>query len=181
MRFVKGLFFGLTALVALALAVGLFLPNSAHVERSIDTTASAATVYAIVSGYQRFNEWSPWHDLDPKTKYTYSGPASGVGAKMAWTSDNPNVGNGSQEILAVEPDRLVKIRLEFGDQGPSQATIAIVPQGTGSRITWAFDANFEGHYFNRYIGLMFDRLIGRDYEKGLAKLKALAESAPAAP
>ncbi|HEX7373435.1 MAG TPA: SRPBCC family protein [Steroidobacteraceae bacterium] len=178
MRLVKGLLFGLAVLTSLLLAAGLILPKSAHVERSIRTSASPAAVYALVDGFQHFNEWSPWSGLDPKTKYSYSGPPSGVGAKMTWNSDDPNVGSGSQEIIAVEPDRMVRIRLEFGDQGPSQSTLTIMPDGTGSTVTWAFAADFTDRYFDRYLGLMFDRFIGPDYEKGLAKLKKVAEATP---
>ena len=181
MRIVRGLFYAILALVGLFLVVGVLLPNSAHVERSIATSASPQAVYGIVSGFKRFNEWSPWFGLDPQAKYSYAGPESGPGAKMTWTSDKPEVGSGSQEILAVEPDRLVKTRLEFGDQGPSTSTMTILPEGSGSRIVWAFDTSFEGNFFGRYIGLVFDRLIGKDYEKGLSQLKALAESSSAAP
>jgi hypothetical protein len=164
---VRRLFYAILALIGLGLAVGLFLPNAAHVERSITTRASPATVYGIVSGFKRFNEWSPWFELDPQAKYTYAGPESGVGAKMAWASDKPSVGSG-------------KTRLEFGDQGPSMSTLTITPADGGSRIVWAFDTSFEGNYFGRYMGLMFDRFIGKDYEKGLSKLKTIAEATPSA-
>jgi hypothetical protein len=132
-----------------------------------------------VSGFKRFIEWLPWSDLDPNTRYTYSGPESGVGARMTWASDQREVGSGSQEITAVEPDRSVTTKLEFGAQGISKSTLTITPEGSGSRIVWAFDADFTGNFPGRYFGLMFDRLIGKDYEKGLARLKALAEAAPA--
>jgi len=182
MRVLQRAFYAAVALLGLLLVAGLFLPGSAHVERTIATTAGPAAVYDIVSGFRRFNEWSPWSDLDPATRYTYSGPEQGVGAKMAWASDQRDVGSGSQEILAVEPGRSVTTRLDFGTQGPATSTLLIEPEGSGSRITWAFDTSFEGDYFGRYFGLLFDRLIGADYEKGLARLKALAEraSAPAA-
>ena len=74
MNVLRGLFFLLLGLVALFFVTGLFLPQTAHVERSMTTTASPATVYGLVDGFQRFNEWSPWASLDPATKYTYSGP-----------------------------------------------------------------------------------------------------------
>jgi hypothetical protein len=169
------------ALAGLCVVVGLFLPGSAHVERSVVTSASPGTVYGIVSSYRRFNEWSPWFDLDPQARYTYAGPESGVGAKMTWTSDKQSVGSGSQEILAVEPDRMVKVKLDFGSQGTSISTLTIAPEGAGSRVTWAFDTSFEGNFPGRYFGLMFDKWIGGDYEKGLARLKSLAERAAAAP
>lgn len=181
MRFVKGLFLALLGVIALALVAGLFLPGQAHVERSVTMNAPPAAIYPIVNGFGRFNEWSPWAGLDPKTTYTYTGPSTGVGAVMTWHSDDPNVGSGRQEIIAVEPDRAVTMKLDFGGSSPSQATMTFVPEGTGSRVTWAFDADFTGHYFDRYIGVLFDRFIGPDYEKGLAQLKTLVEAAPAAP
>jgi hypothetical protein len=177
---VRRLFYIVLALVGLCLVAGLFLPNSAHVERSIATSASPATVYGIVNGFKRFNEWSPWFELDPQAKYTYAGPESGVGAKMAWASDKSNVGTGSQEIVSVEPGHVVKTRLEFGSEGQSMSTLTITPEGSGSQVVWAFDASFEGNYFGRYMGLMFDKFLGKDYAKGLSKLKTVAEATPAA-
>jgi hypothetical protein len=179
MRFLRRAVHVAAALVGLLLVAGLFLPGSAHVERSIGTTASPAVVYDIVSGFRRFNEWSPWFDLDPAAHYSFSGPEQGVGARMAWTSDEREVGSGSQEILAVEPGRSVTTKLDFGAQGQATSTVLIEPEGSGSRITWAFDTSFEGDYFGRYFGLLFDRLIGADYEKGLARLKVVAERTPA--
>lgn len=180
MRILKLAFLVIAGFVALLLVVGLFLPTSAHVERSIATKASAETVYGIVSGFGRFNEWSPWFDLDPQARYVYTGPDSGVGARMEWTSDKPDVGAGSQQIVAVEPGRSVTTQLDFGPQGQAMAKLDITPEADGSRITWLFDTSFEGNYLGRYFGLFFDRWIGADYEKGLASLKALAESTPPA-
>ncbi len=176
MKFLKRLFVIALALVALFLVVGLFLPTSAHVERAITTSASPQTVYGIVSGFRRFNEWSPWADLDPNTRYTFSGPDAGVGARMEWQSDDSSVGSGSQEVLAVEPGRSVTNKLDFGSQGQATAKITLAPEGGGTRIVWAFDSSFEGNYLGRYFGLMFEKYIGADYEKGLARLKVLAEA-----
>jgi uncharacterized protein YndB with AHSA1/START domain len=176
MKFLRGLFFLLLGLVALFFVTGLFLPQTAHVERSMTTKASPATVYGLVDGFKRFNEWSPWASLDPATKYTYSGPETGVGARMEWTSANPDVGNGSQEVIAVEPGRRVTSKLDFGMDNPTTSTINLVPDGTGTRITWALDTDFSGSLLGRYFGLALDRMVGPDYEKGLAQLQAVAES-----
>lgn len=176
MRFLKGLLLFLAGVVALFFAVGLFLPKSAHVERSIATTASPATVFGIVNGFRRFNEWSPWAGLDPQTRYTYSGPESGVGARMEWASDNPDVGNGSQEVVAIEPDASVTNQLDLGMGKPSMATIRLAPDGAGTRITWTLDSDFSDSLVGRYFGLMLDRMVGPDYDKGLARLKAIAEA-----
>jgi hypothetical protein len=181
MKIFKGLLYAISLLLVVLLAAGLLLPNSAHVVRSVNTAASPDTVYAIVNGFARFNEWSPWADLDPKTRYSYSGPATGVGAKMAWASEKPDVGSGSQEILAVDPGRRVTTRLVFGDQGAATSTMDIAPAPGGSLVTWSFDTSFEGNFLGRYFGLFFDRMIGPDFEKGLSRLKALAEAAPPGP
>jgi uncharacterized protein YndB with AHSA1/START domain len=176
MKILKGLFLVLLGLVTLFFVTGLFLPKSAHVERSITTTASPATVYGLVNGFRRFNEWSPWARLDPGTQYTYSGPDTGVGARMQWSSANADVGTGTQEIIAVEPDRRVTSKLDFGMDNPTTSAISLEPQGTGTRVTWSLDTDFSGSLLGRYFGLALDRMVGPDYEKGLAQLQAVAES-----
>jgi hypothetical protein len=176
MRILKALLYAVGALIALLVLVGLFLPRSAHVERSIETSADAATVYALADGFARFNEWSPWASIDPATKYAYSGPQHGVGARLEWTSDNPDVGNGSQEIVAAEPGQRVTSRLVFGEQTPATMNLTLAPVAAGTQITWSFDADFGWNLLGRYFGLMFDRYIGADFERGLARLKAVAEA-----
>jgi uncharacterized protein YndB with AHSA1/START domain len=176
MKILRGLFFILLGLVALFFVTGLFLPQTSHVERSMTTTASPATVYGLVDGFKRFNEWSPWAQLDPATKYTYSGPETGVGARMEWVSANPDVGSGSQEVIDVEPGRRVTHKLDFGMDNPTTSTIRLEPEGTGTRVTWTLDTDFSGSLVGRYFGLALDRMVGPDYEKGLAQLKAVAES-----
>ncbi|HSN70533.1 MAG TPA: SRPBCC family protein, partial [Steroidobacteraceae bacterium] len=114
MRFVRAVLIGLVILALVVLAAGLFLPKTAHVERSILIDAPPAAIYDVVSNLRRFNEWSPWYERDPDARYEYTGPERGVGAKMSWTSAQADVGSGSQEIIAADPDRAVTTRLDFG-------------------------------------------------------------------
>jgi len=176
MKPLKGVLYGLIGFVVLVLAAGLFLPTRAHVERSIVTSASPSTVYELVDGFRHFNEWSPWATLDPHATFTYSGPETGVGARMEWSSKTAEVGSGSQEVVAVDPDRRVTNAIDFGAQGKGTASYLLEPVAAGTRITWTFDANFEGNYLGRYFGPFMDRFVGADYEKGLARLKDLAEA-----
>ncbi len=172
---------GLTVLVVLLVLVygiALTLPTSAHVERSAVIEAPPPTVFGLVNNLRAFNDWSPWARIDPHTEYEFSGPPGGVGAKMAWTSDDPSVGSGSQEITASEPDRLVRTRLDFADQGTAEAYFELEPEGAGTRITWAFDASFDGSLLERYVGLIVAPSVGNSYEEGLHNLKALAEGTP---
>ncbi len=150
------------------------LPGQAVVTRSTEIAAPPDKVFAIVGDLRRFNEFSPWADLDPNIKYTLEGPESGVGQKMNWTSDNADVGNGSQTITSYEPPNFVESELDFGMRGNSVASFDLVPSTSGTNVTWTFKSDLEG-IPAKWFGLMFDRWIGADYERGLAKLKAVAE------
>lgn len=164
---------GLGLLLLLCL-VGMVLPDSTHVERSIDVAAPKTHVFDTLNGFARFNEWSPWFETDPKAQYTLSGPATGIGAKQAWISQD--LGSGSQEIIDIEGNELIKMRLDFGDQGKAEALYRLQALDEGhTRITWAFDSHAEGNLPARYFNLAMERLVGGDYEKGLAKLKRVLE------
>ncbi|MBN2431615.1 MAG: GyrI-like domain-containing protein [Acidobacteria bacterium] len=178
MKFIKKFLLFLVLLAALLAVIGLFLPNTAHVERSTTIGAPSCTVFATVNTFQTFNEWSPWHEVDPATKYTFSGPPIGPGARMSWTSQNPDVGNGSQEIVASKPCSLIRTKLDFGDEGTADAFFRLEPAGTATRVTWGFDTDFGYNLIGRYFGLFFDSMLGPDYEKGLANLKVFAEQLP---
>jgi len=170
----KWLFY-LIAAVALIIVGGSFLlPAQAVVTRSTEIAAPPDKVFAIVGDLRRFNEFSPWADLDPNIAYTFEGPESGLGQQMNWSSENADVGSGSQTITRYEPPNFVETQLDFGMRGKPVASFDLVPSTTGTNVTWTFRSNLEG-IPAKWFGLMFDRWIGRDYEKGLAKLKAVAE------
>ena len=178
MKILRNLLLGLVGLVVLLAGVGLFLPDTAHVERSARIQAAPERVHALINDYKRFNEWSPWAERDPKAVYEYSGPGAGVGAKMSWRSQDPDVGSGSQEIIESRPD-LIRVALDFGPDGKAVAFFKLEPVEGATQLTWGFDTQFEGNIIGRYAGLLLDGMVGADYEKGLGKLKALVEK-PAA-
>lgn len=172
-----GIFYGLLGLFLIAVAGGYALPGKAHVERSASINAPAEKIYAIVSDLQRNKEWSPWTAMDPVIELSYSGPnsgAAGVGQKMSWVSKNPQVGTGSQEVTDLVPNERMVSALEFSGT-KAAATFTLQPDGTGTKVVWSFDATLSG-VAERWFGLLFDRLIGPDLEKGLVNLKTLAEA-----
>jgi effector-binding domain-containing protein len=180
MNILKKLVLGLAFAGIVLVVVGWLLPRTAHVERSIVIDAPQATVFTVLNGFRQFNRWSPWADIDPNATTTFEGPEAGVGAKMSW-SGNAEVGSGSQEILESVPYQRIRVRLTFGDFGGDfVSTYALAPEGGGTRITWSFDADYGSSLFGRYFGLLSDAMLGPDYEKGLARLKAFAESLPKA-
>lgn len=165
-------------LVGVFVVGGLLLPDEVEVERSIRIDRPPSEVYAVVNGFGRFNEWSPWVAYDPTAQYAFQGPATGVGARMTWSGEK---GGGAQEIVAVRPNEQVTVELDFGADGKAVAQHILSADGDGTLARWRFHSDFEGSLPGRWFGLMFESMIGPDYEKGLANLKRVVEAGPPAP
>ncbi len=170
LKFILGLF-------VLLLVIGAFLPSSTTFERSVTINAPQDLVYEYVNSMPRFNEWSPWHSIDPNTKYTFTGPESGVGHKMAWQSDHENVGSGSQEIVEASPPNKVVTFLDFGPMGSANAAFTLDALGDGTKVVWSFYNEHGWAIQDRYFGLMTEKFVGPMYEDGLSKFKTVAEKA----
>lgn len=172
--------------VVIFFSIGLFLPDDVHVERRIVIQRPAVTVFTVVNSYNRFQSWSPWAQRDPGAVYEFSGPERGRGAKMSWIGDPRRVGSGWQEITESLPNSLVRMHLEFIGQGSADSYFQLDETPDGVVLTWGFDTDLSegqgwfGGLLARYFGLFFDSWIGSDYETGLARLKTLLESMPAA-
>jgi len=175
MKTLKRVLAGIVAVIILLVVIGYLLPRQVHVERSIAINAPQAKVFDALNGFKRFNEFSPWAALDPNTQYTYAGPESGVGAQMSWVSADSKVGSGTNEIVESTPPDFIRTRLDFGGQGPAEATFKFERADGGTKVTWGFDCDLGNNPIARYAGLMFDKWIGGDYEKGLARLKEVME------
>lgn len=167
---------GVVLLALLLVAVAFALPQHITVARSKVINAPESDVFPYVNNLKRFNEWQPWAARDPEMEIKYSGPEQGVGASMEWKSSD--VGSGTHEIVESQTNRVVRVDLDFGDMGKAQATYELQPYGAGTRIVWVFDTNVGNNPLQRWMGLMFDRWVGKDFEIGLDRLKKAAESAP---
>lgn len=180
----KNIFYTIVTIVFLFFSIGYFLPRQVHVERTVVIDRPAPTVFALVNGFATFNSWSPWAAQDPGASYTFSGPDSGVGARMEWAGDPRLTGKGSQEIIDSVPPQRVRARLSFDQEGEAFSQFTLEPEAGSTRVTWGFDTDltagqtlFAG-IVARYFGLFFDRWIGADFDQGLANLKSFAESLP---
>jgi len=180
MKYLKWAGAVLAVVAVLVVGVGFLLPSTARVERSAVVDVPPCTAYAYLEGFQRFNEFSPWAKLDPNAVYTFDGPTYGKGAQMSWTSDNQNVGNGSQEILDLKACERVDIQLDFGPNGRAQAYWVLAPEGSGTKVTWGFFNDFGYNLIGRGFGLAMDSLLGKDYEDGIAGFKTMVEAGPKA-
>jgi uncharacterized protein YndB with AHSA1/START domain len=177
MAFARLAFRVLLILLILLVLIGLLLPSSVQVERSILIDAPPQQIFPHVNGMRAFHAWSPWAGIDPETQYQFAGPDQGVGSRMTWHSGNAQVGRGSQEIVDSVPGQRVETRLEFGDKGDGAGTFVLEPQGGSTLVRWQFRTEFGWDLFNRYVGLMLDSLMGASYDKGLKTLKSRVEQA----
>ena len=176
MRILKW-FGGLVLLVLIVFAVGgMLLPRDVNVARSIEIDAPAEEVFPHVNSLKAGAEWSPWLGRDPEVQLSYSGPDEGVGAKLAWASEHPQVGSGSQEIVVSEPGARVESALDFGDMGLAKAAFLLEETGGSTKVTWTLDTDMGTSPVGRWMGLMMDNWVGGDYETGLSNLKALVEN-----
>ncbi len=176
-----GLFSVLTLALASILAVAATRPATYHVERSISSGAPPQAVFDVLNDMHRFPEWSPWQKLDPAMKITYDGPTSGVGASYSWTG-NAQVGEGRMTITETTPPTSLTQKLEFlKPKSTCAVRFGIAPEGEGSRITWNIDGN--NNYLFKVMSLFksMDKMMGKDFEAGLASLRQVSEAAAAAP
>jgi len=166
---------GLIALAVLLLAIGLALPSHFRVERTVDINAPAEKVYALLADPREWKRWTVWNQRDPAMKVEYSGPASGVGARWAWQSKTE--GNGAMEFTEAVANQRIGYQLSFPDFGMQSAgVVAIAPGGTGVRVSWTNEGEVGANPINRWFGRFMDRMVGKDFDAGLANLKRLAES-----
>lgn len=146
------------------------------VSRSITIDVAPGEVHALVDDFHHWTRWSPWEDLDPQQVRHYSGPDQGVGAHYTW-SGNRKAGAGSMEITGSSPTA-VEVALEFLKpfRSVSQVAFELVPSGEGTEVTWRMTGDQTG--LMGVVGkvMKMDRLIGPDFEKGLSRLKAVAEA-----
>lgn len=173
---IKRILIGVVALLILLVAVSQLLPGAVHVERRIAIDAAPEIVFPHVNNPKKTEKWSPWLERDPKATLKYDGPESGVGAKLTWRSDVQEVGAGTSTITTSKPNELVRVALSFEGHGDATAFYQLTPTGNGTEVTWGFDVVLSRNPIERYFGLMFESMIGADYERGLANLKKVVES-----
>ena len=174
----------LGAIVVIALVVVIFCvvvamqPSHYHIERSAMVNAPASVVFSQVNDFHKWDGWSPWAKLDPNMKTSYEGAPAGTGAMYSWTG-NDQVGQGRMTITDSKPSEMVKIKLEFIK--PWTATNAtdfvLSPQGNQTSVKWTMDG--DNTFMGKAVGLFMnmDKMVGGDFEKGLAQMKAVAEAA----
>lgn len=179
MKILKRILLVIAIILLVVTAIGLILPSHVHVERSITINQPQERVFSYVNNIKSWNEWSPWFELDTTASYTQAGPPSGVGAKLSWVSTNKDVGRGSMTYTEVNPPSLIKQDLNFMEEGVAQGIYTFSPEGSGTKVTWAFEFDTGFNPLLRILGKFMDGMVGKDFEKGLSKLKTILEAMPA--
>ena len=176
---IKKILIGLAVIIVVLVVVIALQPATYQVERSTNIAAPAAVVFAQVNDFHNWNAWSPWAKLDPAMKQTFAGAPSGTGAVYSWVG-NKEVGEGRMMITESHPSDLVRIKLEFLKPfaATSSTEFTFTPQGNQTAVKWRMSGenNFMAKAFHLVMNM--DKMIGSDFEKGLAQIKAVAEAAP---
>ncbi len=165
----------LVALIAL-LAFALTKPDRFRVQRATEIRAPADRIFPLINDFRNWTQWSPYENRDPGLKRTYSGAASGTGAAYEWEG-NKDVGKGEMKIIETVPPSKVAIDLHFITpfEAHNTAIFTLAPEGERTQVVWAMEG--RNNFMSKLMGLFvnMDKMIGKDFETGLATLKTVAE------
>ena len=169
----------LAVIGALAVAFLVYVamqPSDFRIERSAEIQASTEKIFPLINDLRGFNRWNPFAKADPDVKIEYSGPASGVGAAYDWRGKKS--GAGRMQIASSAPPSKVTMALDFSKpfEAHNTAEFTLVPRGTTTAVTWAMTGTRP--FSHKLMGTIFnmDKMVGGEFAKGLASLKAMAEA-----
>ena len=175
-RILLGIAAVISVVVIVVLALALGQPDEFKVERQIAIAAPPTAIYANLDDFHRWAAWSPWEKIEPSMKKTYSGPASGTGAKYAW--EGKQVGSGNMAVTESKPNEHIQIRLEFTKPFAAVNTTVfqLEPRAADTKVSWVMTGqnNFVSKIMCVFASM--DSMIGKDFEAGLSSLKQVSES-----
>lgn len=163
-------------LIVAFLAYAATRPDTFRIQRQATIQAPPEKIFPLIDDFHQWRAWSPWENVDPDMRRTYSGPASGEGAVYGWEG-NQDIGSGRMEIIEATPPSRVLIKLEFFEpfEAENRAEFTLQPEGDATRVTWAMDGtnNFVGKVLSVLIDM--DSMVGEQFEIGLANMKKITE------
>lgn len=173
----------LPILLALGFIVILFMvviagqPDDFAMSRSARFAVPPEKIFPLINDLHAWEAWSPWAKLDPNAKNSFEGPASGAGAAMKWEG-NCKVGVGKMTITESQPSNVIRFRLDFEKpmQATNMAAFTILPESGGTVVSWSMSG--KNSVMGKVMGLFMncEQMVGGQFEKGLASLKAVAEA-----
>jgi hypothetical protein len=175
MKIVKRILIVILVLVVLLVVVGFFLPSHYRVERSVTVRAKTDAIYAQISNFRNWLQWTAWNQTKyPDMQVKFDGAESGVGASYSW--EGKSTGQGNIKLTRADPDKGIAYDLDF-EHGKykSWGTITTEAAGDSVKVTWSNEGDLGANPINRYFGLMMDKMMGPDFEAGLNTLKRKVE------
>ncbi len=172
----------LAIVTALYLAVALVLPSQRHLSEKIETNRKLTIVFDSLNSLRRFKSWNPLMLRDPRAQLKFSGPESGVGARLDYVSTNDRIGDGFWEITESVPREKIAYKLENIERGDNKRTAFMFkPTGRNNRnveITQTFDVDYGWDLIGRYAGLYVARHVGDDMKLGLSRIVTMLAAVP---
>lgn len=163
-------------LIAGVLIFAATKPDTFRVQRAATIQAPPEKIFPLINDLKQWGPWSPWEKKDPAMKRTFGATTSGKGATYAWDG-NKDVGKGSMEITESTPPSRLGIKLDFVTpfEAHNAVTFTLEPRGGATNVTWAMEGPTP--YFAKIIHVFInmDSMVGKDFEAGLAGIKAIAE------
>ncbi len=178
MKTLKKIFIGIIVLLVVLVIISFFLPKHVHVERTMVMNAAPEVVFNQVNTLKNWEKWSVWDRKDTTMQKKYEGPEAGINAKFSWDSQNKDLKTGSMTIKSSAPNDSISIELVFGERTPSIATFHFFKDDKGTKVIWSMDMDMGMNPVAKYFGLMMDKMIGPDFDKGLANIKDIVEKLP---
>ena len=166
----------LIGLVLLIVLLAMIAPKSYEVNRSVEINKPVSEVFKYLRSLKNQDNWSPWSQKDPNMKKSFTGTDGEVGYISAWEG-NKEVGSGEQEITAVEKDKVIESQLRFLKpfKSTSDAYLKVAKAGKGTKVTWGITGKNKFPMSIMMLFMNMDKVVGKDFEQGLAKLKILLE------
>jgi hypothetical protein len=169
----------LAVVIVLAAILGFAAtrPGTFRVQRTARINAAPEKIFPQINDFHNWASWSPWENVDPTMKKTFSGATSGKGAVYEWSGDARQVGSGRMEITHSVPFSLIILKLDFLKpiEGHNVAEFTLNAQGGGTMVTWVMHgpARFVSKLFQVFVSM--DTMVGKSFEEGLANLKGVSE------
>ena len=175
----KKILIALAAIIVVFLGVVAMQPADFRYVRTATISAPASAVFAEINDFHKWAAWSPWEKLDPAMQKSFEGAAFGNGASYSWVG-NSEVGKGRMTITESRPHDLIRLKLDFIEPFETTNTteFTLMPEGDKTAVTWSMSGknNFISKAFCLFVDM--DKMLGSDFEKGLAQMKTVVEATP---
>jgi effector-binding domain-containing protein len=176
MKILKWIVIVIVAIIAIFLIYSAMQPNKAIVSETIEIKKPASVIYADISDFKTWSNWSVWAQMDPNMENEFSETMGEIGSFTAWKSDNPLVGIGRQEIIELRENEYLKFKMNFDAWPGTKYAEFIIEENEGvTNVTWTYEGTETAFYMN-FMNSMIEKMLIPNYQDGLKNMKEYMES-----